>query len=252
MTPSADQLDQKQDAAFFLCASIFIFCFAVAGFGRSLMIAIQQGVLSVPWRVHIHGAAMMGWLTLLTVQAGLIWRGQYRSHRYLGRLGVALFIIAYASLVILAVNNLMKDVPPHIDRALSNIFALQMKSIVLIPLVFCLAIWAARRDSFAHRRFLVLMSAMLVEASVVRMPWLPGVDGLNTAAYTVVGYGMIPILPVIGYDLLAYGRLHWATTMGLLIAVGGKVLSILAIHSPYWIPFTDGIETLLRPLWPSI
>ncbi|MEO0606833.1 MAG: hypothetical protein AAFY82_01280 [Pseudomonadota bacterium] len=186
----------RNDARFFFFAAIVVLAFGLIGFLPTFVAAMFAGFDTIPMRVHIHGVFMVGWLILLATQAYLVWQDRLISHRFFGRLGVLLFFLAYASLVTLAVNNLMKTVPPFVDVGLSKVFALQIKSIVFMPILFGLAIWTAHRDTDAHRRLMVLLSAMLVEAAVVRMPWLPGVDGLNTAPLTIVAYSLIPLLPV--------------------------------------------------------
>ena len=51
-----------------------------------------RGKATYPPAIHIHAAAFVGWLALLTVQITFIRRGRYDLHRRLGVFGGALAV----------------------------------------------------------------------------------------------------------------------------------------------------------------
>ena len=150
----------------------------------------------------------------------------------------------------LALNNLVKPVPEFVDVALEKIFALQVRSLLLLPLLFGFALYSASRDTGTHRRLMALISALIVEAAIVRMNWLPGVDGLRTELSTITLYSLLFLIPIVVFDLISRGRLHRATLLILVIAGASKALAFWAWSSPTWLRITGGIERYLEAAWP--
>lgn len=242
----------SDDAGFFFAAALLVLSFGLLGFGPSFIAAAAAGFSTIPMRVHIHGVFMVGWLLLVAFQAWLIWRGHNPRHRIFGRLGVILFALAYLSMGVLAFNNLMKEVPPFVDEALGKIFALQVKALIIVPIMFALALWQAPRDSAGHRRLMIILTASMMGAAVVRMGWLPGIDGLRSHILAIHAYNLLPVLVVPTYDLLKLGKLHRSTQFGVVLILASMAAVTFAWYSPTWITFTRGIETFLLPFWPNI
>ena len=240
----------EQTNAFFFYFALWVLAVGLAGFGPGFVEAVRSGFYGIPVYVHAHAVLMIGWLLLLATQAFLIWRDQRVSHHRLGRIAAVVFIGAYLTMWMLALNNLVKPVPDFVDVALSKIFALQTRSLMLMPFLFGFAIVSAFRDTETHRRLMVLISALIVEAAIVRMDWLPGVDGLRTGLPTITAYSLVLLLPVPVFDLLTRGRLHNATVLILVVAVASKAFAFWAWGSPAWIDFTNVIEDVLTPFWP--
>ncbi|MEM1438236.1 MAG: hypothetical protein AAF545_05910 [Pseudomonadota bacterium] len=244
------RVENNDSSGFFFCYALGVLAVGLAGFGPGFVVALSHGLSGIPGYVHLHAILMVGWLLLLSTQAFLVWRNRVSSHRKLGIFSAMVFALAYITMWMLTLNNLVKPVPEFVDVALEKIFALQVRSLLLLPLLFGFALDSASRDTGTHRRLIALISALIVEAAIVRMNWLPGVDGLRTELSTITLYSLLFLIPMIVFDLISRGRLHRATLLILVIAGASKAFAFWAWSSPTWLRFTGGIERYLEATWP--
>ncbi|WP_258240435.1 hypothetical protein [Pseudidiomarina homiensis] len=76
---------------FFISISLFFLALAVLGFSASFWRGVEEGLSNLPWILHVHALSMMGWLTLVILQALLILKGKLTWHY--GFAGVGLVLI---------------------------------------------------------------------------------------------------------------------------------------------------------------
>ena len=223
----------------------------LVGFGGFYIGVFQNGLGSVPVRLHIHGAIMMAWLVLFTVQGSLPGGGRTPTHRQLGRAGLPMFVLVMVSIVSLSINSLVKPMPPVIDEFINSIFSLQVVSFILAPAFFVMAMRAVTSDTAAHRRYLLLMTILLLEAGVFRMTFLPGISGTPGSSIIPMHlWNLAMAAPLVVFDFRTLGRLHRATSLGLGLIVVLKLWTVWAWSSPVWQSIAIWLEGLLVPFWP--
>jgi hypothetical protein len=225
---------------FFVGYALWCLALALAGFGESYA-AANAGEFEISPTGHIHGVIMMAWLGLFFWQALLAARGEVEQHRKLGPYIAIYALVIWLSLWAATASSLIRF-DESVMTFLYDVLIVQFMLITLFPSLF---LWAliARRRSAAHRRLMALATAVLVQAGIDRIGWLPTFDlpgfWSNSLAFLVLMGA-----PIVVFDLATLRRVHGATLSSLtLIAVvhiGGNVLW----GSPAW----RSIATLITEL----
>ena len=231
---------------FFFAYTLMALLVGLLGFGPSFIAGIAAGFDTIPLVVHLHGLFMMGWLVLLATQGFLIWRGVPAVHRQLGKLSVLLFPLMWGTMLILALNNQVKPVPPPIDLLLSRLFAAQLGALFLTPVFFLLALSEAPRNSSVHKRLMVLLTGLMLGAAIMRLNFLPGIAGPDTNITLYQIYTLLVLIPVPIFDFLTFGRVTRGTLTAMLPIFFSKVFILWAWSSETWIAITKGVEQALE------
>src|SRR5262249_10190682 len=151
---------------FFLLYVGLIWLGILMGFVPDMVRHVQQHKAPYPLAVHLHAAAMVGWLALLTTQVLLIRGGRTGIHRRLGVAGAALARAVVALSPIAAiVTDRNRLLGPNADPAF---LAVQMLDIVGFAGAVIAAI-ALRANSPAHKRLILLATLCLVDAGFTRI-----------------------------------------------------------------------------------
>ncbi|MEO1657977.1 MAG: hypothetical protein AAFR65_09665 [Pseudomonadota bacterium] len=237
--------------SFFFAMALVSLGVGLLGFGSSFIAGVMGGMGEVPLRLHIHGAILMAWLILLAVQAGLITYGNRQTHRILGRVGFAWFVLVLMSAASLSINSLVKPVPPVIDTFILQIFFIQLTDLTIAVVLMTLALLDLRSDTQGHRRYILMTTLALLGAAVARMPWLPGMvfEPTGPVGPLHVWHSLL-FVPFVLYDLRTLGRLHRSTVIGLSLIGFFKLASFWAWHSEGWLAIARGIEAFFAPWWP--
>jgi hypothetical protein len=105
------------------------------------------------WRVHAHGALMLGWCLLLIAQAWLIRNRRGLLHRSLGRLSFLLAPLIVISSVVVEHGSLVRSADRNDPESL--FFAYLTTALVLIfALAYTLAV-VYRRTTALHMRYMI-------------------------------------------------------------------------------------------------
>ena len=245
------QTPQSEHRFFFAC-SLMCLTIALIGFGPGFIHAVTTDISAIPLRIHLHGAVMMAWLLLFVQQTRLVQRHSVRLHKRMGRLSVVLFSLVIISDVIISLNSLTKTVPPHINALINNLFSLQVVAVLLALMLYSAAISATRRDLSAHKRYMLILAILFLEAAFARMQYLPGLNFLENGVVMAHVYHSLLFAPLIVYDLTQQKRLHPATVKGLTIIIVGKGFTLWAWDNPAWQTFANHIERSILPFWPAM
>ncbi|WP_414828897.1 hypothetical protein [Alteromonas sp. H39] len=237
---------------FFFASSLMCLTVALIGFGPGFVHAVTTDITAVPLRIHLHGAVMMAWLLLFVQQARLVKRHSVRLHKRMGKLSVVLFSMVIISDVVISLNSLTKVVPPHIDTLINNLFSLQVVAVLLALTFYSMAIYATRSDLSAHKRYMLILAILFLEAAFARMQYLPGLNFLDNGVVMAHVYHSLLFAPLIVYDLSQQKRLHPATVKGLTIIIVGKGFTLWAWDNPAWLTFANHIEGYILPFWPAM
>jgi hypothetical protein len=226
------------DRNFFLLWVGLIWLGILLGFVPDMIRHVTQNKAAYPLAVHLHAAAMVGWLGLLTTQVLLIRGGRADIHRKLGLAGVALAVaVVVLSPIAAVVTDQNRLLGPNPDPAFLSV---QLLDIVAFAGAVTAAI-AFRAKAAAHKRLILLATLCLVDAGFTRI-WgrravYAGLGGGFWAFMVSVYAGNLVLIAGIGvYDLITRRRLHPAYVAGGAWVVGLLMLAGVLYVNPGWTP----------------
>ncbi|MBB5707012.1 adenylate cyclase [Sphingopyxis panaciterrulae] len=185
--------------------------------------------LRAPFWVHLHGAAMLGWLALLIVQPTLVSRRNLVLHRRLGWVGAALaLVIACLGVFIGAMALVLHRQPPFFTPP----FFLALTAVE--SLVFgAMAAWAIRRRRATdwHRRLMIGATIVVLEPALGRLLPIPLMGVWAEPAVTLCQLAAVAI--VAAHDRRTRGAVHPATWAVAAVVIAERVaISLLAMTPP--------------------
>jgi hypothetical protein len=177
--------------------------------------------------VHLHALLFMSWLVLFIVQTSLIATHRVKVHRKLGYFGVALA----AAMIVVGGRTAVEAarlgaVPPGANPW--SFMAIPFGDITTFA-IFVLGAVLWRKNKEKHKRLMILASACLMSAPLVRLPSVLAVGPL-------LAYGLTLLFPIAGvvYDRLSRGRVHPVYWWGLAIIALGIPVRVALLASPAW------------------
>jgi hypothetical protein len=221
------------DRRFYFFLTTLIALVAVVGFAPSSAGILAGTIPSPPLIVHVHAAAMAGWLLLLVAQAGLVTAGRRDLHM---RLGLASLVLAPSVLVLAIAVTIVRYYPgveAGFGALVANVLFLQIRIIIMFPVFVVWALAVRVRDPETHKRAMILAAILPVGAAFGRMTWVPGNDLMIT--YDVSSILELALLaPALVYDVLRHGRVHRAYWIGLALTAAWLVGTHFIWNSPAW------------------
>lgn len=224
----------RGEARFFTIMACVMSASIVAGF--SFNIAVGRSSFSLPWLVHFHAWAMMGWVGLYLTQNALVFTDNIAVHRRLGWLSVVWVpVILVLGLLVTRWSLQTSGGPPFFDQ---NQFLI---SNPLHLLGFAgLVAWAVsvRRNTGWHRRLMYCAFALLTAPGIARL--LPGPLFIPYAWY--IEAVLVPILfMAVGIlaDRRRYGRPHPAWFWAIATVITIQIVADLIAYSSVGIAFTE-------------
>jgi hypothetical protein len=190
-----------------------------------------------PAILQIHVFSFVGWLCLLTAQVMLIRIARVRWHMRLGALGACL-------IPVLVVTGIGAEA--YSQRFYSPQFPANLRFFafpLMTMLSFVIAGAAAvllRADSPAHKRLMLLATALILEAAYNRWWGDPIYQALGDGYFgTLVRNCAGPDLLIAGliaYDLATRRHVHRALTIAAPLVLIGQLAATAAYHSEWWPP----------------
>jgi hypothetical protein len=217
---------------FFVSMAIVFIVLAILGFAPSYQL-VYSAQMTLHWYAHVHGAIMASWLLLFLTQTILAARGNLNFHKQLGLVSVGVGAIMWLSLFVASIRPRLVDPPPVADVTW-DIVLIDVYAITLFATFF---IWGvlARRNPAVHKRLLVLATAVLLQAAVDRMVFLPG---MSAAIYVRFIYlDLFLIVPLLIYDLVTTRRIHRITMIGTAIFIVAQCCVSMTWGSLTWHQF---------------
>lgn len=177
------------------------------GFSHTLEENLLHPSFPRPPVLYVHAAVFGGWILLLVVQSALVALLHKSAwHRRLGCLGLALG----CAMPVLGTWSALRMT--HIRFGFGDLddvafLILALADMAVFAVLFGLAVALRRSQPEAHRRLMIMASALLCVAALTRFPpWLPAPD-MTVWPY----YAYADILVALGpaCDLIVRGRPHW-------------------------------------------
>lgn len=191
---------------------------AFVGFAPNSLAILTGRAENPPLIIHVHAAAMAGWIVLLVVQATLIALGRRLVHQRLGMTAMILAPVIVALMITIAIQYYPGgEIGPAV-------VVTQLRRIVLFSLFIAWALRVRREDPASHKRLTVLASVAVIDAAFFRMGWLlpsPGVDSFIVAAHI---QQLALLAPILALDFRIYGRPHSVTATGILLLLAFTVV----------------------------
>ena len=224
----------RGEARFYMIMACVMAVSIIAGF--SFNIAVGRSSFAVPWIVHFHAWAMMGWIGLYLVQNALIFTDNVAVHRRLGWLSVIWVpLILLLGVLVTRWSLQSHGGPPFFDQ---NQFLISNPLHLTGFAAFVAWAVTVRRNTGWHRRLMYCSFALLTAPGIARL--LPGPLLIPYAWY--IEAVMVPILfMLVGIvaDTRRYGRPHPAWFWCIGIAISIQILADLIAYSSAGIAFTE-------------
>lgn len=215
---------RRSPRLFWVGMAVFLIVIVVLGFGstygRQIVMGTEIGVdgpyddglVATDWVIHLHAAVFVGWMAFLLLQTTLVARGKAQTHMTVGgyggiSLGILVLVTGGLITYVQARTAVTEDLVTWAEwpRLLEGTMVSWL-SLLCFVLLLGLGLSYRRRPD-AHKRYMVLATAVLVMASFGRMDYLLGSWSLH------VGMGLV-VAPLLAYDLYAEGRVRRATLIG--------------------------------------
>lgn len=226
------------DRTFFLAFVAACWLGVVMGFGPAMASRAKGGAdYAAPLILHIHAAAFMGWMALLTAQVLLVRQGRRPTHRRLGQ-------VAFGLIPLMVVSAIVSEVYSqrfYVDRDPENLrfFVIPLFYVAAFALLAGAAV-ARRGDSPSHKRLILLATTVIVGAAYARV-WGADLEtvfdaGLvGTFVSTFFAADTI-LVAAVGYDYATRCRVHPTYLVAVPILLLSQVCVALVYHSDWWPP----------------
>jgi hypothetical protein len=227
---------------FFAGYGVWLLLIALAGFSGSYSAALA-GEFTIPVTGHIHGVVMTAWLGLFIWQATLASLGDVAAHRRWGPRIALYAIIVWLSLWIATASALLRF-DETVMTFLYDVLLAQFILIILFPILF---IWGLleRGRLDRHRRLMALATAVLVQAGIDRIGWLPDY-GLPGFAPNTVNFFLLCVTPIVVFDFAGIRRLHNTTILALIVIALVHAGANMLWGSDTWRPIAVTITEIVR------
>ena len=225
----------KRDRDFFLLMVALIWLGILMGFVPEIVAHVRMHEPAYPLIVHIHAAAFVGWLCLLTTQIALIRGGRADIHRKLGVFGA---ILASIMVVLgLATAEIVDRLHFRSPGSHPQFLAIQIADVLNFGVLAAAAIiW--RKTPSAHKRLILLATIFIADAGFAR--WLGGPvsklvgSGLWQHWTRLYVYDLILVAMIGAYDLVTRRRLHPAFIAGSVFGLSVQAIAVWLYVSPWW------------------
>jgi hypothetical protein len=213
---------------------------AFAGFTPSYWSKLAAGTFTGAPILHVHGLLLFGWTCIYLAQTALVASGRTLRHRAWGMAGIAWFSVMMCSTLALVIHSM------RVEAALP-INVVSLITIVLASALFAGAIANVSRPD-VHKRLMVLVMVVLLQAAVARLVVLPlsppGPPSLQTTVVTGVVTDVLVVAAMI-YDGYTRGRPHnvyvWGGALLLFVQV---LLGPALANSPGAMAFAQSVRHL--------
>ena len=116
---------------------------------------------------------------------------------------------------------------------------------MLLPLFFSLGMTARRKRPDHHKRYMLLLTFLMVEAALSRIDYIPGMGSQDTFYWVQYLYLDTILLALVLYDWRTLGRPHPATLIGGGIIIAYQLTAVTLWDSELWLGTVDRIEAFL-------
>lgn len=183
------------------------------------------------WLHHAHAVTMLAWFVLFAVQATLVQRGSYRTHRWLGRLSPIVVLAFFGFALPISLLNWQRMGFALIPTANG------VNLILFVGLYLSAIFW--RRHTAVHKRLMLYATLSIMGPAFGRIPEIFDMTPV-AAVPLILGYQLAPVI----HDRLVHGRVHPASWVGFALVLAAVPLILGLSGSPAW---AELLHQLLGP-----
>lgn len=203
-----------------------------------------QADYPAPAALEIHVWSFFAWLTMLSVQVGLVESGRTNWHRMAGIAALVIAPVMAWSAIAAEVYSQRFYAAQYLEEGV-RFFPVPVTSITLFSLSVIAAL-ALRKHPSWHRRCIYLATSAVLVAAFFRW-WDDAIYGALPPGFFAewaANYAGVVMLLAIGaaYDLATRGQVHSAFRIGIPLFVLAQLCAIAVGQSDWWLPV--GIELL--------
>ena len=216
----------RRHRLFFRAMSILLLIVVFAGFAPTYYLRPATAA-TIPFYLHVHGAAMTAWFLLLLLQTVLIAARRRSVHRRFGLVGtlVAVIIVLLNPLVVArSIPNGIRNGAPVPILTLIAVGDLLLMAVFAV-LVTLAVLWRNRPE--AHSRLLLLGSIAVASPAMGRF-------SIGVTGTPILGLMLQMVLPlgVVAHDVAMTRHVHPASAWGAAAIIGALVFAIAISNSP--------------------
>jgi hypothetical protein len=234
----APRLAAERRFYFWMAAAILATIFA--GFAPSFylrgLVATRAPLGSLTPLVVLHGLLFSGWAILFMVQVSLVSAGRTDLHRRLGLAGFAMLAGMAVVGPLTALFAVARNLGPPSLSPLSWLAV----PLVDVPMYVSLIVlgFANRSRPQVHKRFMLASMIGMINPAAGRLPW----PAIVPVPLVLMGGMLIFLTALIAWDLISRGKLHWATSISVVILVGSWVFRLAVWQAPWWLAFAGWVS----------
>ena len=192
-------------SSFYVGFGLFALAIVLTGFSTTYIIPMARRSFNAPWIVHLHGAAALLWVVLLIAQARLVGIRRTPTHRRIGKAGIPLALLVWATGIGTALWAARRDLPVAGTAATSSLAGTAIGLSLFLLLVIAAVLMRKRPDW--HKRLLVLATIQVLWPAFFRLRHLlPMVPHPEIWLALVLAY--LPIAFAALRDLRRCGSIH--------------------------------------------
>lgn len=213
------------DQPFFTRYAVVLALIILFGFAQFEMRGFVD-IRAAPAFLHLHGAIMVSWLALTVAQNLIIQKPNVQLHRTVGWVGSGLA----AAVVVMGAYTGRQAIIRHMAPPFfttPQFLALTQVEAIAFGLLVILAI-LKRRETQAHRRFMLISTIQIVEPAFGRILPMPLLGGWGE--WMILGIQLVMLGVLARHDRKVLGAVNRATVTGGAIVVGSHVM-ITALSS---------------------
>lgn len=243
---------ERGDGSFYVRMAAACVLVGVLPFIPTFWWQLPAGTFIGPALLVWHGFLFTAWTLMLLSQTWLAVHGRLARHRAWGLAGISLATALVFMGLAVTVNSLNHGLAAGYGEQELRFSILPFSSIALFAAFFVCAI-ARRRDSEAHRRWMLLATVSLLQAAMGRVFFAlmagigPGLrPGLGPPP--PIAAGVVPSLLLLGFvaagmvhDRRVHGRIHRVWWLGGAIFLAVIVLRVPLAGSAAWLGFARAL-----------
>lgn len=223
------------DRNFFLGLVALIWLGILMGFVPEIVEHLSGREPPYPLIVHLHAAAFMTWLTLLTAQVLLVRTRRLALHRKLG-----LAMVAWGAVMLVlgpAAAWVVQRQEFGGPQSNPGFLSVQLLSMVVFATVGGAGV-LLRKSPSAHKRLMLIATLVIADAGFARWLGHPIAEVLGKTPWSrylgLSGATALLILGIGAYDLITRRRLLPAYVAGASWALAGQGLAAYLLFVPAW------------------
>lgn len=219
---------------FFFYFALASFVVVVAGFaGRAIVVPERTPVITLT--IAVHALIMLGWYSLVCVQANLIAGRNTVLHMRLGRLSPLLAAAILISGMLVTLETYARRISEGVSAPELAVY-LSFSSLLGFVVLYGLA-YRMRGQGDFHKRYMVLAGVAMMLAATFRLAAALGAPREINAGI-IIQYGLVTALML--YDMRRFKRIHPATIIGTLVCLLMTIGIFTVGSSDAWATLING------------